>query len=31
MGQREYNNQKEPQMVNTNKYKQVSLREILPI
>ena len=31
MGQREYNNQKEPQMVNTNKYQQVSLREILPI
>ena len=31
MGQREYNNQKEPQMVNTNKYKLVSLREILPI
>ena len=31
MGQREYNNQKEAQMVNTNKYKQVSLREILPI
>jgi hypothetical protein len=31
MGQREYNNRKEPQMVNTNKYKQVSLREILPI
>jgi hypothetical protein len=31
MGQREYNNQKEPQIVNTNKYQQVSLREILPI